>query len=52
MESLLFTPASIGPVTLRNRTIRSAAFEGMGKDNNPTPGLRPTTRVWREAAWV
>ncbi len=36
----LFTPANIGPVTLRNRTIRSAAFEGMGKDNNPTPMLR------------
>lgn len=36
----LFTPANIGPVTLRNRTIRSAAFEGMGKDYNPTPMLR------------
>lgn len=36
----LFTPANIGPVALRNRTIRSAAFEGMGKDNNPTPMLR------------
>ena len=36
----LFTHANIGPVTLRNRTIRSAAFEGMGKDNNPTPQLR------------
>lgn len=36
----LFTPAAIGPVSLRNRTIRSAAFEGMGKDNNPTPMLR------------
>ncbi len=35
----LFTPAKIGPVELRNRTIRSAAFEGMGKDNGPTQQL-------------
>lgn len=36
----LFTPYKIGPVELRNRTIRSAAFEGMGKDNGPTQMLR------------
>ncbi len=37
---MLFTPANIGPITLRNRTIRSAAFEGMGRDNGPTDMLR------------
>lgn len=36
----LFTPGKIGPVELRNRTIRSAAFEGMGYANGPTPMLR------------
>lgn len=36
----LFTSAKIGPVELRNRTIRSAAFEGMGHKNGPTPMLR------------
>lgn len=36
----LFTPGMIGPVELRNRTIRSAAFEGMGRDNGPTEMLR------------
>lgn len=29
MESKLFTPVTFGPLTLRNRTIRSAAFESM-----------------------
>lgn len=37
---MLFTPAKIGPIELRNRTIRSAAFEGMATDNNPTQMLR------------
>ena len=27
--SKLFTPVTFGPLTLRNRTIRSAAFESM-----------------------
>jgi len=38
-NSLLFTPGSIGPVTLRNRTIRAAAFEGMCIDNGPSEAL-------------
>ena len=33
--SLLFTPSPLGPLTLRNRTIRAAAFEGMCPGNNP-----------------
>lgn len=36
----MFSTAKIGPVSLPNRFIRSAAFEGMGKDNAPTPELR------------
>lgn len=36
----LFTPGRLGPIELRNRTIRSAAFEGMGRDNGPTEMLR------------
>ncbi len=38
--SKLFTPYKLGPVTLRNRTIRSAAFESMGKDFGPTQQLK------------
>ncbi len=39
MESKLFTPAKIGPLTLRNRTIRAAAFEGMCPGNAPSDML-------------
>ncbi len=37
--SLLFTPFQLGPVTLRNRTIRSAAFENMCPGNLPSKEL-------------
>lgn len=39
MESILFTPYKLGPVTLRNRTVRSAAFENMATDHNPSQML-------------
>ena len=35
-DSLLFTEGKIGPLRLRNRTIRAAAFEGMCAGNGPT----------------
>ncbi|MCD8386375.1 MAG: NADH:flavin oxidoreductase [Bacteroidales bacterium] len=38
-QQLLFTEAHIGPMTLRNRAVRSAAFEGMGHANGPTQML-------------
>ena len=40
-ESKLFTPYKLNEhITLRNRTIRSAAFESMGKDFGPTQKLK------------
>ena len=38
--SSLFTPYKLGPVTLRNRTVRSAAFESMGRHFGPTEQLK------------
>ena len=39
IESSVFTPVTIGPVTLRNRVIRSAAFENMAYGNSPSQDL-------------
>ncbi len=37
--SKIFTPCKIGNITLRNRTIRSAAFENMAYNNRPSKDL-------------
>ena len=36
MENTIFTPCKIGPIELRNRSIRSAAFENMCVKNSPS----------------
>ncbi len=38
--SELFTPYQLGPVTLRNRVVRSAAFESMGENFGPSKQLK------------
>ena len=40
MSSKLFTPFKLGPIELRNRTIRSAAFENMAYGNKPSEDLK------------
>ena len=41
--SKLFTPYQLGPITLRNRVVRSAAFENMARGNAPTQELQDYT---------
>ena len=38
--SELFTPYQLGPVMLRNRVVRSAAFESMGENFGPSKQLK------------
>lgn len=52
MESKIFTPCQIGPITLRNRVIRSAAFENMAYGNKPSQDLFNYHVAVAKAAWV
>ena len=39
VSGAVFTPARLGPLRLRNRTIRAAAFEGLSAGGSPTAEL-------------
>jgi 2,4-dienoyl-CoA reductase-like NADH-dependent reductase (Old Yellow Enzyme family) len=39
LRALLFEPCRLGPVEIRNRTVRAAAFEGMCPGHRPSPAL-------------
>ena len=51
MKSKLFTPVTFGPLTLRNRTIRSAAFESMCPGNAPSQMLLDYHRSVAAGGW-
>lgn len=40
MDSLLFTPAKIGPIEIKNRIIRASAYEGMCENHAPSEQLK------------
>jgi 2,4-dienoyl-CoA reductase-like NADH-dependent reductase (Old Yellow Enzyme family) len=44
-----FDPITIGPLTLRNRFIKSGANEAMCLDGKPTRRWSSTTGTWRRA---
>ena len=52
MESKLLARSPFGPLTLRNRTIRSAAFESMCPENTPHADVAGLPSVGSCGEWV
>ncbi len=46
-----FAPSHLGPLTLRNRFIKSATFEGMGRDGLATDRLIDYHLAVARGAW-